>query len=117
VDAYRIRLDTAIDVFRAAGFSMSDMSVLLVDRVGIEDPLEFGPVNVASPRLTLAIPEIGRLLAIGRIVSTISNVDACLAGARPVCALLTCGICAHHVSHYLELIRRGSLLFSVYCDN
>ena len=128
--------ERAVDAFLAAGFSNSDISVLLPDT---ESSQEFahhkdtkapegtavgvtaggaigGLVGVLAGVGALAIPGVGPLLAAGPILAGLAGLGVGGAVGGLVGALMGMGIPEYEARRYEGRVKGGGTLLSVHCD-
>src|SRR5689334_6215695 len=128
--------ESAVDRIAAAGFSHSDISVLMPDRQSSE---EFAhEKNTKAPEGTttgvatggviggtlgllagigaLAIPGLGPFIAAGPIMGALAGVGAGGAVGGLVGALVGMGIPEYEAKRYEGSVKDGGILLSVHCD-
>lgn len=133
----RSDVERAVEFLREAGFRATDISVLFPENEGSKDfgvakgtkaPEGFATGAGAGAALggafaclvgfgMLAIPGLGPLVAAGPIVSALAGVGAGGVVGGFLGALAGLGVPEYEARRYEGLIRRGSILMSVHCDN
>jgi hypothetical protein len=133
----RAQAETIVDGLRAAGFSSSDISVLLPDKAGTRDfaheqntklPEGASTGGVAGMGAgailgwlagigTLAIPGVGPFIAAGPIMAALGGAAVGGAAGGIIGALVGMGIPEYEAKRYDGKIRGGSALISVHTDN
>jgi hypothetical protein len=134
--ATRPAVESAITTFKDAGFSNSDISVLLPENLGAReiatDKSSKAPEGAATGATSgaviggalgwlagigaLAIPGIGPFLAAGPIVAALAGVGVGGAVGGFTGALVGLGIPEYEAKRYEGLIQKGGILVSVHCD-
>ena len=130
-------VENAVDVFKAAGFRNTDISVLFPDKAGSEhfarDKGTRAPAGGAVGAGTgavlggalgwlvgigaLAIPGLGPVIAAGPIVAALAGVGAGGAVGGITGALIGLGIPEHTAKRYEVRVKEGGILLSVHSDN
>jgi hypothetical protein len=128
--------ETAVDHLLAAGFSNSDISVLLPDddstRAFAHEKHTKAPEGTATGAATggviggtlgllagigaLAIPGVGPLIAAGPIVAALAGVGAGGAVGGVVGALVGMGIPEYEAKRFEGAVKDGGTLLSVHCE-
>lgn len=128
--------EASVDTLLRAGFSSSDISVLLPDRRSTRDfalhketkapegaatgvtagGIIGGTLGVLAGIGTLAIPGIGPLIAAGPIVAGLAGLGAGGALGGIVGALAGLGIPEFEARRYEGRVRDGGVLLSVHCE-
>jgi hypothetical protein len=128
--------ENAVDQLLAAGFSSSDISVLLPDqdstRAFAHEKATKAPEGVTAGTVAggvvggalgvlagigaLAIPGIGPLLAAGPIVAALAGVGAGGTLGGIVGALVGMGIPEYEAKRFEGAVKNGGTLLSVHCD-
>jgi len=132
----RSEVESAVSALRDAGFSSSDVSVLLPENLGSRELVtdkgtkapEGAAVGVSSGAAVggalgwlvgvgaLAIPGIGPVIAAGPIVATLAGigVGGALGGFAGV--LIGVGIPEYEAKRYEGRILKGGILLAVHCE-
>jgi hypothetical protein len=132
----RSEVESAVSALRDAGFSSSDISVLLPENLGSKELVtdkgtkapEGAAVGVGSGAAVggalgwlvgvgaLAIPGIGPVIAAGPIVATLAGigVGSALGGFAGV--LIGVGIPEYEAKRYEGRILKGGILLAVHCE-
>jgi hypothetical protein len=133
---YAAQAERAVDAFIAAGFSSSDISVLLPDAdstqafahhkdtkapegtaVGVTAGGAIGGVlGVLAGVGALAIPGVGPLIAAGPIMAGLAGLGVGGAVGGLVGALMGMGIPEYEAQRYEGRVKGGGTLLSVHCD-
>src|ERR671936_1311483 len=128
---------TIVDQLKAAGFSPSDISVLLPDKTGTKDFAHEqhtkAPEGAATGAGTggvlggalgwligigaLAIPGLGPFIAAGPIMAALSGAAAGAALGGITGALVGLGIPEYEAKRYEGKIKEGNILISVHTEN
>src|SRR6476619_5871909 len=128
---------SVVDRLKAAGFSNSDISVLMPDRSGTKDfavdNSTKAPEGAATGAGTgaviggglgwlagigaLAIPGLGPLIAAGPIVAALAGAGAGGAIGGLAGALVGMGIPEYEAKRYEGRVKEGGILLSVHCDD
>ena len=126
-----------VDLLRTAGFSSSDISVLLPDKSGTRDfaheqntkmpegATTGGVTGMGAGAIlgwlagigTLAIPGVGPFIAAGPIMAALGGAAVGGAAGGVIGALVGMGIPEYEAKRYDGKIRGGSALISVHTDN
>src|SRR6266496_781046 len=126
-----------VDNLKAAGFSNSDISVLLPDKTGSKDfahkkgtkapegaATGAGSGGVVGGVLgwlagigSLAIPGVGPFIAAGPLMAALSGAAIGAAAGGIVGALVGMGIPEYEAKRYEAKIREGKILLSVHSEN
>jgi hypothetical protein len=133
----RAQAETIVDGLRNAGFSSSEISVLMPDKTGTRDfaheqntklPEGAATGGVAGMGLgavlgwlagigTLAIPGVGPFIAAGPIMAALGGAAVGGAAGGIIGALVGMGIPEYEAKLYEGKIRGGNALISVHTDN
>jgi hypothetical protein len=133
----RAQAETIVDGLRNAGFSSSEISVLMPDKSGTRDfaheqntklPEGAATGGVAGMGLgavlgwlagigTLAIPGVGPFIAAGPIMAALGGAAVGGAAGGIIGALVGMGIPEYEAKLYEGKIRGGNALISVHTDN
>lgn len=128
---------SAIDRMVEAGFRSEDISVLFPDNTGTKDFAHEkntkmpegvttgaaaggaigGTLGLLAGIGTLAIPGLGPFIAAGPIMGALAGIGAGGAVGGMVGALVGMGVPEYEAKRYEGLIKKGSVLVSVHCDN
>ena len=133
----RAAAELAVDQLVAAGFSQSDVSVLMSDNQGSKDFA--AEKNTKAPEGTaagvgiggtvggtlgllagigaLAIPGVGPLIAAGPIMGALAGLGVGGAVGGMVGALVGLGIPEYEAKRYEGRVKDGGILLSVHCDS
>lgn len=133
----RAAVERAVEVFRKAGFRATDISVMFPENEGSKD-FGFNKGTKAPEGLAagagagavlggafaglvgvgaLAFPVLAPLVVAGPIVSALAGVGAGGVVGGLLGALAGVSVPEYEAKRYEGLIRRGSILMSVHCDN
>jgi hypothetical protein len=132
----RAAAESAVDQLVAAGFSQSDVSVLMADRQGSKDfaaekntkapegavtgvgvgGTVGGTLGLLAGIGALAIPGVGPLIAAGPIMGALAGVGVGGAVGGLVGALVGMGIPEYEAKRYEGRVKDGGILLSVHCD-
>src|SRR5271168_4924183 len=130
-------VENAVLGFKDAGFSNSDISVLLPENLGSKelatDKSSKAPEGAAAGGTTgaviggalgwlvgigaLAIPGIGPFIAAGPIMAALAGIGVGGAVGGFTGALVGLGIPEYEAKRYEGRIKKGGILLSVHCDN
>ena len=124
----RAQAETIVDGLRNAGFSSSEISVLMPDKSGTRDfaheqntklPEGAATGGVAGMGLgaVLAIPGVGPFIAAGPIMAALGGAAVGGAAGGIIGALVGMGIPEYEAKLYEGKIRGGNALISVHTDN
>lgn len=133
----RAQAETIVDGLKTAGFSNSDISVLMPDKSGTRDfaheqntklPEGAATGGVAGMGVgailgwlagvgTLAIPGVGPFIAAGPIMAALGGAAVGGAAGGIIGALVGMGIPEYEAKLYEGKIRGGNALISVHTDN
>jgi hypothetical protein len=119
--------ERAVDAFIAAGFSSSDISVLLPDNESTQAPEGTaigvtaggaigGVLGVLAGVGALAVPGVGPLIAAGPIMAGLAGLGVGGAVGGLVGALMGMGIPEYEAQRYEGRVKGGGTLLSVHCD-
>jgi hypothetical protein len=128
--------EIAVDQLNSAGFSQSDVSVLMADRQGSKDfaaekntkapegavtgvgvgGTVGGTLGLLAGIGALAIPGVGPLIAAGPIMGALAGVGVGGAVGGLVGALVGMGIPEYEAKRYEGRVKDGGILLSVHCD-
>ena len=133
----RSEVESAVNSFRDAGFSNSDVSVLLPENLDLMEPATDkstkaptgaavgagsgvaigGALGCLVGMGALAIPGIGPVIAAGPIVATLAGigVGGALGGFAGV--LIGVGIPEYEAKKYEGRLFKGAILVAVHCDS
>jgi hypothetical protein len=134
--ASRTGAENGIDQLRAAGFSTSDISVLLPENVGNKDigtekatkapegaatgagsgAVIGGTLGLLAGIGALAIPGVGPFIAAGPIMAALAGIGVGGAVGGFTGALVGMGIPEYEAKRYEGRIGKGGILLSVHCD-
>jgi hypothetical protein len=132
----RATAESAVDQLISAGFSNSDVSVLMADRQGSKDfaaekntkapegavtgvgvgGTVGGTLGLLAGIGALAIPGVGPLIAAGPIMGALAGVGVGGAVGGLVGALVGMGIPEYEAKRYEGRVKDGGILLSVHCD-
>lgn len=133
----RSNVESAVTTFKDAGFSNSDISVLLPDKAGSSKELvtenatkapEGAAVGAGSGAAVggalgwlvgvgaLAIPGVGPVIAAGPIVAALAGIGVGGALGGFAGALIGVGIPEHEVEKYEGRLKKGGILLAVHCE-
>jgi len=132
----RTEVESAVSALRDAGFSSSEISVLLPEDLGSEELVtekstkapEGAAVGVGSGAAVggalgwlvgvgaLAIPGIGPVIAAGPIVATLAGIGVGGALGGFAGALIGVGIPENEAKRYEGKILKGGILVAVHCE-
>ena len=132
----RVGVENAVVAFKDAGFSNSDISVLLPENLGSKelamDKATKAPEGATAGASTgavlggalgwlagigaLAIPGVGPFIAAGPIVAALAGLGVGGAVGGFTGALVGMGIPEYEAKRYEGRIRKGGILLSVHCD-
>ena len=127
---------TAVDALKNAGFSNTDISVLMPDTAGVRDLAYEGhtkaPEGTAAGTTTgaviggalgwlagigaLAIPGVGPFVAAGPIMAALSGAALGAATGGVAGALIGLGIPEYEAKQYDAKLREGNIILSVHTD-
>jgi hypothetical protein len=133
----RPHVESAVEALRNAKFRMTDVSVLFPENLGTKDfALEKGtkaPEGATADGGTgallggtlgwlagigaITIPGIGPFLAAGPIVAALAGAGAGGAVGALAGTLIGMGLPEYEAKRYEGMIKKGSILLSVHCDN
>jgi hypothetical protein len=133
----RHAVENAIDVLRANGFRLSDISVLFPQNVGNKElahekgtkapegavggasagGLLGGTLGLLAGIGVLAIPGLGPFIAAGPIMAALAGIGAGGVVGGMVGALVGMGIPEYEAKRYEGFVRKGGILMSVHTDN
>lgn len=128
--------ETAVDRIIAAGFSNSDVSVLMADTASTKEfahekdtkapegtaagvtagGVVGGTLGLLAGIGALAIPGVGPLIAAGPIMGTLAGLGVGGAVGGLVGALVGLGIPEYEAKRYEGRVKDGGVLLSVHCD-
>jgi tetrahydromethanopterin S-methyltransferase subunit C len=131
-----VAAETAVDRIVAAGFSNSDVSVLLADANSTKEfahekstkapegaatgvtagGVVGGTLGLLAGIGALAIPGVGPLIAAGPIMGTLAGLGVGGAVGGLVGALVGLGIPEYEAKRYEGRVKDGGVLLSVHCD-
>lgn len=133
----RDELINAVELLRTKGFRNEDVSVLYPDNqgskeLGVEKETK-APEGMSTGAVSgaiiggalgwltgigaLAIPGVGPFIAAGPIVAALAGVGAAGAVGGILGGLIGLGMPEYEAKRFEGMIRKGSLLLSVHCDN
>ena len=135
--ANRATAEVAVDQLLYAGFSNSDVSVLMADNQGAKDfaaekntkapegtvtgvgvgGTVGGTIGLLAGIGALAIPGVGPLIAAGPIMGALAGLGVGGAVGGLVGALVGMGIPEYEAKRYEGRVKAGGILVSVHCDN
>ena len=132
----RTTAESAVDALISAGFSSSDVSVLIPDSVSTRDfahakgtkapegtavgattgGVVGGTLGLLAGIGALAIPGVGPFIAAGPIMATLAGLGAGGAVGGLIGALSGMGIPEYEAKRYEGRVKAGGTLLSVHCD-
>lgn len=133
----RHAVENAIDVLRANGFRLSDISVLFPQNVGTKEfahekgtkaaegaaggasagAVIGGTLGLLAGVGWLVIPGLGPLIAAGPIVAALAGVGAGGVVGGVFGSLVGMGVPEYVAKRYEGFVRKGGILMSVHCDD
>ena len=133
----RAAAESAVDQLGAAGFSHSDISVLMSDKAGSQDfatekntkapegtttgvgvgGVLGGALGLLAGLGALAIPGVGPLIAAGPIMGALAGLGVGGAVGGLVGALIGLGIPEYEAKRYEGRVNDGGILVSVHCES
>ena len=135
--ANRAAAEAAVDQLSSAGFSHSDVSVLMSDKAGSQDfatekntkapegtttgvgvgGVLGGALGLMAGLGALAIPGVGPLIAAGPIMGALAGLGVGGAVGGLVGALVGLGIPEYEAKRYEGRVNDGGILVSVHCES
>jgi hypothetical protein len=133
----RPSVEQAVEDLRAAGFRLTDVSVLFQDNQGTKDfahekntkapegattggilgGISGGVLGWLTGIGALAIPGLGPLIAAGPIVAALAGVGAMGAMGGIIGGLAGMGVPEYEAKRFEGRIKQGGILMSVHCDD